>query len=171
MLPLRAAINKAKSENKPVRKENVRVDQNGSMRNINLEVIPLKNVRESSFLVLFESAEKSVAKQSTPKTRKKPVIKREGEEEERELFRLERELTETRDKHDLPARDRQTRKSYAPLCRSSIRQTHTLGGMGRVSFRFEISVHLICSTREVCIPSNLCEAPRVVAERIALAKA
>ena len=97
MLPMRAAINKAKSENKSVRKENVRVDLNGSMQNINLEVIPLKNVRESSFLVLFEPAETTVAKQSTPKGRKKPVTKREREEEERENLRLARELTETRD--------------------------------------------------------------------------
>ena len=97
MLPLRAAINKAKIENKAVRKENVRVNQNGSMRNINLEVIPLKNVRESSFLVVFEPAETTVAKESTPKARKKPSTKREREEEEREIVRLERELTETRD--------------------------------------------------------------------------
>ena len=97
MLPLRAAVNKAKSENKPVRKENVRIVQNGSMRNINLEVIPLKNVRESSFLVLFEPTETTAANQSTRKIRKKPVRKREREEEERENLRLERELTETRD--------------------------------------------------------------------------
>jgi two-component system CheB/CheR fusion protein len=98
MLPLRAAVNKAKSENKAVRKENVRVDQNGSVRNINLEVIPLKNVREPSFLVLFEPTEMAVAQQSTPKARKKkPVTKGEREEEEREIVRLERELSETRD--------------------------------------------------------------------------
>ena len=58
MLPLRAAINKAKKENKTARKENVRVNQNGKTRTVNLEVIPLKNLRERCFLILFEDAEK-----------------------------------------------------------------------------------------------------------------
>jgi two-component system CheB/CheR fusion protein len=54
MLPLRAAINKAKKEKKTVRKENVRVRQNGQTRTVNVEIIPLKNLRERCFLVLFE---------------------------------------------------------------------------------------------------------------------
>jgi two-component system, chemotaxis family, CheB/CheR fusion protein len=58
MLPLRAAINKAKKENKSARKENVRVNQNGKTRTMNLEVIPLKNLRERCFLILFEDVEK-----------------------------------------------------------------------------------------------------------------
>ena len=97
MLPLRAAINKSRTENKAVRKENVRVNQNGSVCDIHLEVIPLKNVKEPSFLILFEPAETTVAKESEAKARKKPATKLEREEEEREILRLERELTETRD--------------------------------------------------------------------------
>ena len=54
MLPLRAAINKAKRENKPVRRENVRIAQNGATRALNLQVIPLKNLKERCYLVLFE---------------------------------------------------------------------------------------------------------------------
>ena len=61
MLPLRAAINKAKKENKTVRKENVRVKQNGKTRTVNVEVIPLKNLRERCFLILFEDAEQADA--------------------------------------------------------------------------------------------------------------
>ena len=57
MLPLRAAINKAKLENKTVRKENVRVEQNGTSRMVNLEVVPLKNVKERSFLIWFEGSQ------------------------------------------------------------------------------------------------------------------
>ena len=57
MLPLRAAINKAKKENKTARRENVRVEQNGKTRTVNLEVIPLKNLRERCFLIVFEDAE------------------------------------------------------------------------------------------------------------------
>ena len=61
MLPLRAAINTARKENKIVRKEGVRAQQNGQTRLVNLEVIPLKNLRERCFLVLFDDAEKTVA--------------------------------------------------------------------------------------------------------------
>src|SRR5690349_21806408 len=59
MLPLRAAINKAKKENKTARKENVRVEPNGKGRSVNLEVFPLKNLRERCFLILFEDTEKA----------------------------------------------------------------------------------------------------------------
>jgi two-component system CheB/CheR fusion protein len=97
MLPLRDAINKAKKENKRVRKENVRVDQNGSTYEIHLEVIPLKNVKELSFLVLFESAELPTAKRATTSPRKKPASKRDRQKESGETVRLERELAETRD--------------------------------------------------------------------------
>ncbi|MGH8654850.1 MAG: PAS domain-containing protein, partial [Gammaproteobacteria bacterium] len=57
MLPLRAAINQAKKENKAARRENVRIEQNGKTRTVNLEVIPLKNLRERCFLILFEETE------------------------------------------------------------------------------------------------------------------
>src|SRR5438094_7179762 len=46
MLPLRAAINKAKKENKLVRIENVRVRQNGKSQRVNVQIIPLKNLKE-----------------------------------------------------------------------------------------------------------------------------
>jgi two-component system CheB/CheR fusion protein len=53
-LPLRMAINKAKKENQPVRKENVQVDQNGQVKSVSLEVIPLRNIKDRTFLILFE---------------------------------------------------------------------------------------------------------------------
>jgi two-component system CheB/CheR fusion protein len=59
MLPLRSAINKAKKENQRARKENVRIEQDDRVRVVNLEVIPLKNLRERCFLVVFEDAEKT----------------------------------------------------------------------------------------------------------------
>jgi two-component system CheB/CheR fusion protein len=59
MLPLRAAINKARKEKKAVRRENVRLRLDGSVRIVNAEVIPLNNLKEQYFLVLFEEAEKS----------------------------------------------------------------------------------------------------------------
>ncbi len=57
MLPLRAAITQAKKENKAARRENARIEQNGKTRTVNLEVIPLKNLRERCFLILFEETE------------------------------------------------------------------------------------------------------------------
>jgi two-component system CheB/CheR fusion protein len=68
MLALRATINKAKKENRTVRRENVRVNQSSETRSVNIEVIPLKNVRERSFLILFEDAERVTQSTNQPAT-------------------------------------------------------------------------------------------------------
>jgi len=103
MLPLRAAINKAKKEKKTARKENVRVRQNGNTRTVNVEVIPLKNLRERCFLILFEEAKKgravpgeppSGAVRATAVAPPRPASKK---EESRRISELETELAETRD--------------------------------------------------------------------------
>ena len=100
MLPLRASINKAQKENKTVRKGNVRVNQNGSTRLVNLEVIPLKNLQERCFLVLFQHAEKSGSPASElppkPAARRKTDRSAAGEALRR-VTELEAELAETRD--------------------------------------------------------------------------
>jgi two-component system CheB/CheR fusion protein len=98
MLPLRAAINKAKKENKAARKENVRFEQNGETRAVNLVVVPLRNLRERCYLILFDATEKalrasreqpsSIARVSRPASKK---------EESRRIADLERDLAETRD--------------------------------------------------------------------------
>jgi two-component system CheB/CheR fusion protein len=98
MLPLRAAINRAKKQNKTARKENVRVKQNGKTRTVNVEVIPLKNLRERCFLILFEDGEKverAVLKQPSGTVRTpRPTSKK---EESRRIAELETDLSETRD--------------------------------------------------------------------------
>jgi two-component system, chemotaxis family, CheB/CheR fusion protein len=100
MLPLRAAINKAKKGNKTARKANVRVNQNGKTRTVNLEVIPLKNLRERCFLILFEDAEKvglpaqeRVEPRGGPRSGR-PISKK---EESHRIKSLETELSDTRD--------------------------------------------------------------------------
>ncbi len=102
MLPLRAAINKAKKENKTVRRENIQMRQNGKSRTANVEVIPLKNLREPCFLILFEEAQASNrSKQrdrreeqpSSPSLPALPSVKSSS----RRNAELERELAETRD--------------------------------------------------------------------------
>ena len=98
MLPLRTTINRARKENKTARTENVPVAQNGQTRRVNLEVVPLKNLKERCFLVLFEDAEKGGRAATTPadgpREVPRPVSRR---EESRRIAELERDLAETRD--------------------------------------------------------------------------
>jgi len=100
MLPLRATINKAKKENKAVRRENVRVDQNGT-RAVNIAVIPLKNLRERCYLILFEEAEKTAVAGESVRERPERSAKASRsaiqKEDTRRAAALEHELAETRD--------------------------------------------------------------------------
>lgn len=103
MLPLRAAINKAKKEKKSVSKKNVRLDGNGLARLVNIEVIPLKNLKEQCFLVLFEESAKNaghVARASSPEQPSRTVRTAQPgsqREESRRITELESELSEARD--------------------------------------------------------------------------
>jgi two-component system CheB/CheR fusion protein len=56
VLGLRVAINRAKKEDMPVKKEGLRVGANGRAKFVNVHVVPLKglSVQEHYFLVLFE---------------------------------------------------------------------------------------------------------------------
>jgi two-component system CheB/CheR fusion protein len=109
MLPLRAAINKAKKQNKVAHKKNVRVNQNGQTRTANLEVVPLKNVKERCYLIFFEDAETRVLQKETKETKKSgketspsaslssfPSLKI-SSAVRRRVAELETELNETRD--------------------------------------------------------------------------
>ena len=94
MMPLRAAINKAKREHKAVRRDDVRVRDEIGTRTIALQVIPLRNVKEPCFLILFEEAGTSrviTPQRVAPRT---PAGKREVANR---VAELERELIETRD--------------------------------------------------------------------------
>ncbi|MGH9956866.1 MAG: ATP-binding protein, partial [Pyrinomonadaceae bacterium] len=105
MLPLRAAVNQAKRANKRVRRENVRVKQNGGTRAVDLQVIPLKNLKERCYLVLFEERKAAVGSAGVPPA----VVEAKGDPKRtkkggkmpalpaRRITELERELAETRD--------------------------------------------------------------------------
>jgi two-component system, chemotaxis family, CheB/CheR fusion protein len=109
MLPLRAAISKAKKEGRAARQENVPVVRDGTTRAVNLEVIPLKNLREPGFLILFEDATKAgttAALGVKGSRRKRSSLDRPPDEAARSLgaiasrrriAELENELAETRD--------------------------------------------------------------------------
>ena len=94
MLPLRSAIHQAIRKKKSVRRENVPVKGNGRMRRVDLEVIPLKNLDERCFLILFgeaapDRAPSPDAAEATPLSGKKEASGR--------IAELERELAETRE--------------------------------------------------------------------------
>lgn len=101
MLPLRAVLNQARKEDKVARREQVALKSNGGTRLINLEVIPLKNLRERSFLVLFEEASKPVSaaklkgekRVKERRTSSPPATKR----DQKRIRELEIELSETHD--------------------------------------------------------------------------
>jgi two-component system CheB/CheR fusion protein len=94
LVPLRAAFVKARKNNEVVRKEDLRVKIEGSLQDVNLEVIPIKHgaPQERYFLVLFESAGASAEKKTT---RKPAVSKRETVNSEMKALR--EELSSTRD--------------------------------------------------------------------------
>ncbi len=100
--PLRAAINKARKEDRTVREENLSVRQPEGTRTVGLQVIPLKNLKERCFLVLFEEARKSAVRDQTPEIIGQPVGLGEAQASRvaplrRRIAELERELAETRD--------------------------------------------------------------------------
>jgi len=97
MLPLRAAINRARKEQQTVRRENLTVNQDGSGRSVNIEVVPLKNLKESRFLILFEDSTGGAPRPPSTgpaPSAASPVAKR---RESTRVAQLEHDLAETRD--------------------------------------------------------------------------
>lgn len=103
LLPLRAALNKAKKEQTIVRKEGVRIQGDSGPRTVDLRVIPLKNLNEPCYLVLFEEAlTQETNRQASAARRQDAAARNAGatpkqSEMRRRLAGAERELGETRD--------------------------------------------------------------------------
>lgn len=100
MLPLQAAIAKAKKENQRARRDNIHVNQNDHSRTISIEVIPLKNLKERCYLILFNERQAHGGAPDHPPFRDKSerrVNKKSPKDESRRIAELERELIETRD--------------------------------------------------------------------------
>lgn len=94
MLPLRAVIAAAKRDHTTARKENVAFTGGGSTRLVHLEVIPLKNLKETCFLVLFAAAPAApLLLEATPAL---PAATHAPEDSGR-IVALERDLADTRD--------------------------------------------------------------------------
>jgi two-component system CheB/CheR fusion protein len=97
MLPLRSAINQARKQNKTARKENVGVKRSGKTSRVNLEVIPLKNLRERCFLILFEEAQRTSSGRDPPDSEPARADRARGGEKSNRTAELETELSETRE--------------------------------------------------------------------------
>jgi two-component system, chemotaxis family, CheB/CheR fusion protein len=104
MLPLRAAINEAKKKNNRVRRKNVRLDDHGRTRLLTIEVIPLKNLKERCYLILFEEVLEPWHPGHSPlpaqPAEARGVFRTTGpaaRNESRRVTELERELAEARD--------------------------------------------------------------------------
>ena len=101
MLPLRAALNKARKQGKVVRTENVSLGHDAEGRRVNLEVMPLKNLKERCYLVCFEEAPRPGAsrgrERASAKRQSPAPASRARRSERQRLAELERELAETRD--------------------------------------------------------------------------
>ena len=94
LLPLRAAINKAKRENKLVRREGVSVRHDGGTRTMTLQVTPLQNLKEPCFLILFGDGIEPIARRTGPRPAPTQPVGRKAVASR--VAELERELAETR---------------------------------------------------------------------------
>ncbi|MCA9120437.1 MAG: PAS domain S-box protein [Planctomycetaceae bacterium] len=110
MLPLRATIEAAQKDNKTTRRENVRVMQDGEARAVHLEVIPLKNLPEMCFLILFLNAEQAGRASLPEQPAKHPLSK---EDEASRITELETDLVEAREY--LQAREEQHERASEEL--------------------------------------------------------
>jgi len=101
VLPLRAVLNKAKKERKAVRREKVRFDHAGKARSLDIEIVPLKNLKEPCYLIFFEEAGDRSVPDSPSNRSTKPLAgpgkAGGGEPAARQIARLERDLAETRE--------------------------------------------------------------------------
>jgi two-component system CheB/CheR fusion protein len=93
LLPLRAALEQAKAEGRPVRKTDVAVVWSGRAQRITIEVLPLRNLREPCYLVLFAGAARTDPARAEPPVVPPPA----GLAESVRCVELERDLAETRD--------------------------------------------------------------------------
>ena len=95
---IRAAVQAAIQGNSPVRKEGVRLREDGGLRRVNLEVVPLRSAAEGPrfFQVLFEAATTATGPEPAP-TGEKPGPSGRRPPKEQRLRELEEELAATKE--------------------------------------------------------------------------
>jgi two-component system CheB/CheR fusion protein len=97
LVELRSAVLKAKKTGRPVRRDRVRVRQDGSFRDITLEIVPLRPEGSAAphFLVLFEEARKAAPPEAAAAERRR--AKSAGRRGHDAIVKLEQELTATKE--------------------------------------------------------------------------
>ncbi len=95
-LPLRTAISRAKKDGKPVRKDRIRFRHHGVTQLVAIEVIPLKNIKDPSFLVLFVEGAAATG-ETGPAAAPPPLPARPGRGDARRSHALEGELSDARE--------------------------------------------------------------------------
>src|SRR6266478_6150390 len=114
LIDLRAALNTAKKENIPVRKEGVSIQSFEGSRLINFEVIPIhgEETKESFFIVVFQDAPtplKSASKRSLAKeARKELPMARQNERLTREIGQLRAQLQSLIEEHETTSEEFKT---------------------------------------------------------------
>ena len=96
-LELRTAIQQAKKQNVPVRKEDLQIWSNEQMRQVSINVIPFqaRTSEERYFLILFEDAPSIPQPQLAETSREKTT--RRKQVSDKEIARLQEELTTTKE--------------------------------------------------------------------------
>lgn len=102
VVPLRTAIEQAKAADKTVRKEGVQLREDDGVRTLNLEVIPLRNLKERAYLVLFQEpgvneTSRRAERGGLPRPHGSPPEPGGVSAIQRRVVELQRELAETRD--------------------------------------------------------------------------
>jgi two-component system, chemotaxis family, CheB/CheR fusion protein len=94
MAALRATLNQAKKLGKSVRRQGVRVQSNDTIQRVTLQVIPLRNLKDSCYLIVFEPEVSGHTSSAAPK----PALNVLGNKDAaRQITLLTRELAETRE--------------------------------------------------------------------------
>lgn len=92
---LRNLLHKAKKDKTPVSKENIPVQVHSGMRMVSIEAIPLPNIVEPHYLVLFHDTTAALPPPSSPRRKTKST----AQQDDKDLIiqQLKQELAQTRD--------------------------------------------------------------------------
>jgi two-component system CheB/CheR fusion protein len=98
VLPLRSALQSARQKNTPTYLENLPVENDGKIQYVNLEVIPLENLKQICYLILFSNVTPSgPSNQQRPSRGKALKILPKGFNKRGRVAELERGLAESKD--------------------------------------------------------------------------
>ena len=94
---LRNILHKAKKCKTRIIKENITIDKDGALRRINVEAIPLPNLLEPHYLILFHDNNANDNKQGARGNKKLTTLKGKENEKDLRISQLENELSQARE--------------------------------------------------------------------------